>query len=161
MRISHVNFFNGRATLFLEGGDSQSDYCPMSNDMGAAKALECVKADGTTPGAYVSWTNARMPGEALRDDMLRARKFADKSGLVFQDNIHFPLRATEAEAQADALAEPGQKCIIMHGGPERVFNYATEQDEYPEVTWRAVPEKWRNRLIPAVPPERPRLELVR
>jgi len=157
-KIASVSFFSGRATLFYEGADILSDYCPCYSRISAAKALEEIKADGTTPGAYVSWTNARMPGEALRDDMLRARKFADKSGLAFRDNIYFPLRASEAEAQADALAEPGQKCIIMHGGEGHVFNYTTEQDEYPAETWRAVPEAKRRDDFPAVPP---RPELVR
>ena len=117
MRVSHIRIdHQGRATIYYEGADAMSDYCPLTAQATQKYALKVIAEDGSLPGAYVTFYNARTPGEPWPADAIKAKAFAKKAGLPFKDMVWFPRRITFEEAVKDQALEPNLKTEVRAQG---------------------------------------------
>lgn len=116
MRVSQIWIgHRGRATVFYEGADPMTDYCPLTCDISQKLARKFMADFGVAPWCYVSTGNARNAGEPWPKENRSAKRFAEKTGLPYKDRVWFPRRSTEEEAEADRGLEPGPTKVEFMG----------------------------------------------
>ncbi len=111
--VSIIIHHNSTVTLFYEGADILTDYCPMASRITQRAAIEEIAKRGTISGCRVEVFNHREAGHIWPPEAKKAKAFAAKIKLPYHDKVRFP----DAGNPADALAlagtlEPGLKVKV-------------------------------------------------
>ena len=108
LKVNH----RGRVTIYYEGADPMTDYCPLTSDVSQKFALRSLADFGRAPGCHVWPDNARDAGEPWPKAHVKAKRFAGRAGLPFRERVWFPRRANYEDAERDQALEPELQTVV-------------------------------------------------